>query len=179
MTLPSVLVTDTNIWIDLENGRILAEVFRLPYQFFTADFAMPEFIHPGWDTLLGLGLQTHELGSESMLELSQLTQIHNHLSVVDLAALLLAKTMGASLVTGDRRLNELARAQGLPVHGVLWVLDEMVKYQVLAPLVLALAIRFSYFLEFVRIKRKLAYIHGRSRRILRHSSGLFPKPIEQ
>lgn len=141
MTLPSLLVTDTNIWIDLENGKILADIFRLPYQFFTTDFSVQEFIHPGWDVLRTLGLQTHGLEPESVLELAQLRQIHLHLSAVDLAALLLAKMLGASLVTGDRRLNELARAQGLPVHGVLWVLDEMVNHQVLTAIQTATALK--------------------------------------
>ena len=141
MTLPSVMVTDTNIWIDLENGKILADIFRLPYQFFTTDFSVQEFIHPGWDVLRTLGLQTHGLEPESVLELAQLRQIHHQLSAVDLAALLLAKMLGASLVTGDRRLNELARAQGLPVHGVLWILDEMVNHQVLTAIQGATALR--------------------------------------
>jgi len=141
MTLPSLLVTDTNIWIDLENGKILADIFRLPYQFFTTDFSVQEFIHPGWDVLRTLGLQTHGLEPESVLELAQLRQIHLQLSAVDLAALLLAKMLGASLVTGDRHLNELARAQGLPVHGVLWVLDEMVNHQVLTAIQAATALK--------------------------------------
>lgn len=141
MTLPSVLVTDTNIWIDLENGKILADIFRLPYQFFTTDFSVQEFIYPGWDVLRTLGLQTHGLEPESVLELAQLRQTYHQLSAVDLAALMLAKMLGASLVTGDRRLNELARAQGLPVHGMLWVLDEMVNHQVLTAIQAATALR--------------------------------------
>jgi hypothetical protein len=44
MTSPSVLITDTNIWIDLENGGILAEVFGLPYQFLKPDFAIRELV---------------------------------------------------------------------------------------------------------------------------------------
>ncbi len=131
MTLPSVLVTDTNIWIDLENGKILVDVFRLPYQFFTTDFAVEEFIHPRWAALQDLGLQTHDLEPEYILELVRLRQIHRQLSAIDLAALLLTRALDASLVTGDRRLNELAKAQGVPVHGVLWILDEMVIHHVL------------------------------------------------
>lgn len=75
MTLPSVLVTDTNIWIDLENGKILAEVFRLPYQFLTTDFAVGEFVHPGWAHLHDLGLQTYGLEPEYVLELVRLRQM--------------------------------------------------------------------------------------------------------
>ena len=141
MTLPSVLVTDTNIWIDLENGKILADVFRLPYQFFTTDFAVEEFIHPGWAQLHDLGLKTHGLEPKYVLELVRLRQIHRQLSAIDLAALLLARALDASLVTGDRRLNELAKAQGVPVHGVLWILDEMVIHHVLTENQAAIALR--------------------------------------
>ena len=57
MTSPSVLVTDTNIWIDLDNGGILIDVFRLPYQFLTPDIATRELIRPRWETLQALGLK--------------------------------------------------------------------------------------------------------------------------
>ncbi len=141
MTLPSVLVTDTNIWIDLENGRILVDVFRLPYQFFITDFAIEEFIHPNWTTLQNLGLQAHDLEPKYMLELYRLSQVYRKLSAIDLAALLLARALDAILVTGDRRLNELAKAQGVPVHGVLWVLDEMVLHRVLTQNQATIALR--------------------------------------
>lgn len=141
MTLPSILVTDTNIWIDLENGKILAAVFRLPYQLITSDFATREFISPTWGALQELGLQTHGLEPESVAELASLREIHHRLSTIDLAALLLAKALEASLLTGDRRLNELAKAHGVQVHGVLWILDEMVNHQVLTKIQAATALR--------------------------------------
>ena len=141
MALQSVLVTDTNIWIDLENGGILADVFRLPYRFLTPDFAIPEFIHPRWETLEVLGLETHELMAEQVVELVQLRQIHRNLSITDLAAFLLAKMLEATLLTGDGRLNELANANGISVHGVLWLLDEMVHFQALTPGQTAIALR--------------------------------------
>jgi predicted nucleic acid-binding protein len=127
MALPSVLVTDTNIWIDLENGNILAEVFHLPYQFITTDFAIPEFVKPRWQILQTLGLETRELNSEHIQQLFELRKIFKNLSIVDLAAFLLAKSIETTLLTGDSRLNELAKANNLPVHGVLWLLDEMVQ----------------------------------------------------
>jgi hypothetical protein len=132
MAFPSVLVTDTNIWIDLENGGILAEVFHLPYQLLTTDFAIPELIHPRWQTLRALGLVACELDHEGVLELFKLHQDFKNLSTTDLAAFLLAKNLVATLITGDWRLNELAKANSVAVHGVLWLLDEMVQYQAIA-----------------------------------------------
>jgi len=133
MALQSVLVTDTNIWIDLENCGILVEVFRLTYQFLISDFAILELIRPRWETLEVLGLRAHELPVERVVELFQLRQAYRNLSIVDLAAFLLAKMLDATLLTGDWRLNELANASGLSVHGALWLLDEMVHFKALTP----------------------------------------------
>lgn len=131
MTLASVLVTDTNIWIDLANGGILAEVFQLPYEFSTTDIALEEKIHPGWRTLLNLGLLTYGLEPEIILELVTLRQAHRQLSIVDLAAFLVAKSLGAQLKTGDGHLKKLAEKHGVSVHGVIWLLDEMVSHHIL------------------------------------------------
>ncbi len=141
MALQSVLVTDTNIWIDLENGGILAEVFQLPYQFLVPDFAIAELIHPRWEILQVLGLAAYELNPEQVVELAQLRQDHRNLSIIDLAAFLLAKRMDATLLTGDLRLNEMATANSIPVHGVLWLLDTLVHFQALTPAQAAASLR--------------------------------------
>jgi hypothetical protein len=39
----------------------------------------------------------------------------------------------APLITGHWRLNDLANVNGVSVHGVLWVLDEMVHFKALTP----------------------------------------------
>lgn len=129
MSLQSVLVTDTNIWIDLEDGGILVEVFMLPRKFLIPDFVIRELIRPRWLTLQTLGLEAHELAAEQVEELYRLRQVHNNLSASDLAAFLLAKTLDATLLTGDKRLVELANTHGLAAHGVLWLLDEMIHFQ--------------------------------------------------
>jgi len=132
MTPPLLLVTDTNIWIDLDNGGVLVDVFHLPYQFLTPDFAKREMIRPPWETLQGLGLVLQEMDETQVAELVELRSIHRHLSVMDLASFLLAKSLDAALLTGDARLYELANSNGLSVHGVLWLLDEMIHLKVIA-----------------------------------------------
>ncbi len=104
MTSQSVLITDTNIWIDLDNGSILVDVFNLPYNFLIPDFAIRELIKPPWKTLKTIGLASQELMPDQVIELAQLRLIHRNLSVIDLASFLLAKSLGATLLTGDSRL---------------------------------------------------------------------------
>ncbi len=128
----SALVTDTNIWIDLENGGILAKVFDLPYQFLTPDFAKRELIRPKWQTLQALGLQAQELEPALIQELMTLRAANRALSATDLASFLLARSLKATLLTGDWRLGDLAARNGVRVHGVLWLLDDMVRLQTIA-----------------------------------------------
>ena len=141
MMSPLVLVTDTNIWIDLDNGGILEDVFRLPYDFLIPDIATRELIRPPWKILQAFGLVLQELAADQVIELAQLRLSHRYLSVIDLASFLLAKSLNAILLTGDSRLYELAKKNRLPVHGVLWLLDEMVCLRVLFPIQVAGALR--------------------------------------
>ena len=48
-------------------------------------------------------------------------------SLVDLSAYLLAKDLGAILITGDQGLRQIAIQDHLQVHGVLWILDELLR----------------------------------------------------
>ena len=132
MTSPSTLVTETNIWIDLENGGILTELFGLPYQFLTPDFAIRELVRPKWQMLQAMGLQSQELEPALIQELVLLRAVNRVLAATDLAAYLLARALDANLLTGDWRLNDLATKNGIRVHGVLWLLDEMVRFQAIA-----------------------------------------------
>jgi len=53
--------------------------------------------------------------------------------VNDLLALVLARALEATLLTGDRHLRRVAAQEGVDVHGTLWVLDEMVRLEVITP----------------------------------------------
>lgn len=43
----------------------------------------------------------------------------------DMAAYMLAKRLGCTLLTGDRALRRIAEHEGLDVHGTNWLLTEM------------------------------------------------------
>jgi predicted nucleic acid-binding protein len=58
----------------------------------------------------------------------------------DLAALALAKSRGATLLTGDAPLREAAATEGVTVHGVLWLLDMLVAKAAITPEIAAAAL---------------------------------------
>ena len=127
----SIYVTDTNIWIDLRDGYVIAEVFDLPYRFSCPDLAKDELKDPDWKALQKYGLRFSTLSSALMLELMTLKVEYPGLSVTDIGAFILARKEAAILLTGDGKLRKVADERGLAVHGTLWLLDEMYRLEVL------------------------------------------------
>ena len=133
--LTSILVTDTNIWIDLYHGGILQEIFHLPYRVVSPDLVKDrELKRPGWRTLESLGLEFIELEADLITRLYDLMQTHRGVSFGDLAALVLVEHLQGVLLTGDNRLRTLAQNYGIHVHGILWVLDTLLEFGLLEPI---------------------------------------------
>lgn len=121
-----ILVTDANIWIQLEDGGLLAAAF-LPGD----DLAAPEEVVMELGPVLGpkvvgLGLRLLTTGEELDDEWRDLRARYGRPSDVDLYGLLHARVLRCRLVTGDRHLREAAEAEGVEVSGLLWLLDRLV-----------------------------------------------------
>mgnify|MGYP001149367987 CR=1 FL=1 len=133
MSPASLLITDTNIWIDLKNGHLLEDVIRLPYQLMIPDLARSELSRGvSWQELIQRGVSEVELTGSQLTELVEIRSRWKGLSITDVAAFILARDYQAILLTGDERLRKMAVSQQIPVHGLLWLLDEMVQSGVLA-----------------------------------------------
>ena len=130
---PLVLITDTNVWIDLDHGELLELIFHLPYQICAADFARTEIRSIDVAALERLGLVFQGLDKILVAELLSLRLRKTAIAIADLEAFLLAREQGAVLVTGDRNLARLAVDEGVEVHGLLWLMDEMVQLGILHP----------------------------------------------
>jgi predicted nucleic acid-binding protein len=137
--LPACVV-DTSVLVDLHVGRLLMPVFRLPLFLMAPDVLIAELQGPDGDLLLDYGLTRIELSGSDVQEVYRLASLYRSPSVNDLFALVAAKAMGALLMTGDRNLREAAEQEDVPMHGTLWLLDEMVRLAVIPPLVAAQAL---------------------------------------
>jgi len=133
MGSPSLCVVDANILIDLHVGGLLTEVFRLPLALVAPDVIIGELKEPDGEQLEKRGLHSRELSGDQVLEVAGLAAEYREVSANDLFALVLARALKATLLSGDRRLSRIAREQGVRVHGTLWVLDELVRWEVIDP----------------------------------------------
>lgn len=132
-----VLVSDTNIWIDLHRSDLLARVFELPHQFVTTDFVWRELRRPPGQQLTDLGLAVEALSSDEIPMLLELKQSLNNSSLADVSCYFVAKDRSWTLLTNDGALRKSGRKAELDVRGVLWILDELEHYRVLSQTELA------------------------------------------
>lgn len=130
----AILVADTSVLIDLERSSLTGRAFASSYE-----FAVPDLLYEtelkdnvGPD-LLKLGLRVIESDSSETTEAQAFRLAHLEVSVPDAFAYSLALRRGWSLLAGDGALRHLAAAAGMDVHGVLWLMDQLLEQRVASP----------------------------------------------
>lgn len=122
----SILVSDTSVLIDLERANLVREVFGLPYQ-----FAVPDLLYKNelagalGDQLVAYGLVIETLTPGEVRAAQLVRQQDARLSLPDAFAFAIAKSRAWALLTGDGALRERSMAEGVSMHGVLWLFDEL------------------------------------------------------
>ena len=132
-------ILDASVAIDLLHGDIVLEFDALSLNVGIPDVILAEVIEE--KELAGLAFEIVEFTGEQILKAARLKENTNQVSMPDLFALIAVREMGDMLLTGDAELREMAEAEGIQVHGALWVLDELVHERILVPLRAARALR--------------------------------------
>ena len=125
------IVLDTTICIDLFNGQLLEKVTNLPYELVLPDVIVEELIDPPGEYLMQIGYKKLQLDEETIGQVIALRERYSKPSTNDLFALLLAKMNSCEILTGDNDLRKAAKEEGVTVHGIFWILDNLVEYKVL------------------------------------------------
>lgn len=134
-----LIVQDSNLLIDLNDCGLLATVFTCPWEIHIPDVVLAELQQGPVAAVLAAHLQQQafivgRLPTEGVAEAAILQAQQPSLSFADCSAFVYALRHGAILLTGDGKLRQFAQAQAQPVHGTLWVLDQLVDtLQLLAP----------------------------------------------
>lgn len=124
-----LLISDANILIDLEEGRVLERLFLLPYQFSVPDVLFAEELENQHGHLLDMGLSQCELTPQTLQYAAGLIAHASGVSSNDCFALALAQQERCPLLTGDQRLRGVAEQEGVLVMGTIWVIEQLVQHQ--------------------------------------------------
>lgn len=122
-----LLISDTNILIDMDVGGLLAPMFSMEYRFAVPDVLYVEELEAQHAGLLDLGLESMTLDADAVANVMTLARRYLRPGRIDLFALALAAAEACPLLTGDKDLRAAAEAEGVEVCGTLWLVTEMVR----------------------------------------------------
>lgn len=126
-----LLISDANILIDMEEGQLIEQMFRLPWTFGVPDILFVEELQAQHAYLLEKGLQVGELTPDSMLYALQLSQRSIGPSRNDCFALALARQELCPLLTGDKALRALADGEQVEVKGTIWLVEQLMTEKII------------------------------------------------
>lgn len=121
----SLIISDANIFIDMEAGGLTSQMFQLPETFAVPNILYDEELVDHHPELPTLGLRILELKPEFVAEAFRMGGVYKEPSKNDFLALALAKQEKCSLLTGDWNLRKSAEQEGVNVKGTLWLMEEM------------------------------------------------------
>lgn len=132
-----VAVKDACVLIDLANGGLLEAWFQLGIETHTTDLVIRQVkSDPHWQAVSSFvkaGLLTVATLSGNQME-RMLEEIGGlSVGIEDQTALFLAMELDAILLTGDRLLRLEGLKRQVEVHGILWILDQLVASHILTP----------------------------------------------
>lgn len=118
--------------IDLERGGLLADLFRLPYEFAVPDLLFRQELSGDIGLqLIDLGLRIEELDPAELRRAVAVRHELATLSAPDTFAFAIAESREWPLLTGDGALRQYAIDSGVATHGVLWVCDRFEEHAVI------------------------------------------------
>ena len=138
--MKKIVVNDTNVFIDLYEVGLLEEFFSLPWEVHTTDFVMLELQREGQHETVAKYKADKRLvvpvfEAKEMSEIGNLYQQNmnrTNLSLTDCSVWYYAKVNNYILLTGDRKLRTTSVLDGVEVHGVIYVFDALVEFNMIS-----------------------------------------------
>ena len=138
--MEKIVVNDTNVFIDLYEVGLLEEFFSLPWEVHTTEFVMLELQREGQHETVARYKADKRLvvpvfEAKEMLEIGNLFQQYvnrTNLSLTDCSVWWYAKVNNYILLTGDRKLRTVSDYGGVDVHGIIYVFDALVEFNMIS-----------------------------------------------
>lgn len=137
--MEKIVVSDTNIFIDLISVNLLDGFFSLPWEIHTTDMIMKELKDSNQKSAVDAFrqrdcLKVSGFEGEEMMDLIRMRKQapeSSNASIRDCSVWKLAKNLGCPLLTGDNRLRKVVEKDDVEVHGILYLLDKMLEHNVI------------------------------------------------
>lgn len=132
-----IIVTDANILMFLSRLELVDSFAGMDFEIHTTDYIINEYYKgekkdqklKRLDKYIRNGkIEIHEY---SLDELMPIYEQKKALSPSDCSIYKLSLELNAVMLTGDRTLKIFSEQSGIKVHGVIWLIDEMLKHNII------------------------------------------------
>lgn len=131
-------VTDACIFIDLIELRLSSEFFGLPIEIHTSLDVFNELYTEQKEILKAYRsvgkLSIHNLSAQEKTRIQE-ENFPRSLSDNDKTVIVLADKLNATVISSDKAVRNYARSKAIEYHGMLWILDRLIEYKLINPLV--------------------------------------------
>lgn len=130
--METIVVNDTNIFIDLVSVGLLDSFFDLPIHVHSTDFVINELTDEAQREAVTYHIRQNHLTIKrhTAVEVMEIVffqgNCHNNVSIADCSVWLYAQKNHYILLTGDNKLRTSAQKSGVEVCGILRVFDMLV-----------------------------------------------------
>lgn len=138
MITEKIVISDTNILLDLLSQNILEDFFSLPCDISTTDFVIDEIVQQAQQKIIDSFIKSKKLDVVQFnpSELSDIANLFatntNNTSFTDCSVWYYAKQTNGRLLTGDGKLRKAAENDNIKVSGILYVFDNLIEYGILS-----------------------------------------------
>lgn len=136
--MEKIVVSDTNIFIDLISVDLLDGFFCLPWEIHTTDMVIDELTrseqHEAIEQFRQNGkLNIKSFDSEQLLQIVKMkTECQtSNASIQDCSVWKLAKDLNCALLTEDNKLRKVVQNDNIEVHGILYLFDKMLEHKIM------------------------------------------------
>ncbi len=131
-----IAIQDANILIDLVKAGLFDHCLALQYEFTTTEIILAELyeeqvtqiqphISSGKFTVISIS-------AIELIKIQLMSREDTRLSEQDWSAVFYAQQKQAILLSGDKPLRAIATAKQIIVHGIFWLMDQLVESKVLS-----------------------------------------------
>lgn len=128
-----IVVNDASILIDLLKIDLSDEFFRLPYDMHTTDLVGAEITDESakrfQQYIEKKMINIHSFSDEEWEKVVYIKAENPPLSLADCSCFWLCKQLSATLLTSDGKLRSSASENGIPVHGIIWVCEQLISQE--------------------------------------------------
>lgn len=128
-------INDANILIDIVQLDLVGPFLALEFEMYTTDFVFEELESFQKEVLISEKLIILKTNENELLHILELTTQHNGLSFEDCSVWYYAQKMEGVLITGDGRLRTKAKAAGIEVKGIIYIIEEIMRQNILEKLI--------------------------------------------